>query len=382
MHSKEIFTKAYLRYCPTCVKEDRKLYSETYWHTIHQFPEIKICPIHYCYLNKSEIICSGKVSPRLISADSVIGEELQESTCENILERELATYVMASYKSPMVFDNKRNVGAFLHSKLAGTKYCSIRGEQRNIKDLLFDVNTFYQDIDEIFIRAQLEKIFTNQRFNAYEICKIAFMLGIPVQELSRMELPSKSCIEEFDEKVMLMHESGKGFNKIAKELGVSSRTVRGIFEEKKGKGYKLYKNKPGVKCKDWDAIDNETLPFVKEIVIEEYEQGDRRSTRITCSYICGKLGKHTKYLDKMPKCKLFVLENHETMEEYWWREIIWTTKYLKRNGVDVNWRRIREITNLSKQNYIKAIRFYIGQVSNESIVKSELEKLGIPYIGH
>ena len=32
-----------LRYCPLCVKEDRKAYGETYWHRIHQIQGIQIC---------------------------------------------------------------------------------------------------------------------------------------------------------------------------------------------------------------------------------------------------------------------------------------------------------------------------------------------------
>ena len=39
-----------LKYCPLCIKEDRRKYGETYWHRIHQLRELPICPKHKCKL--------------------------------------------------------------------------------------------------------------------------------------------------------------------------------------------------------------------------------------------------------------------------------------------------------------------------------------------
>lgn len=101
-----------------------------------------------------------------------------------------------------------------------------------------------------------------------------------------------------------------------------------------------------------------TLPIVQEIIKKEYELVDPRPSRINCSYICGKLGKHSKYLDKLPKCKQYVIDNQEMMEEYWAREIAWAiSKIQKENGV-VNWRGIRDLTNLSKANYLRTISYF------------------------
>lgn len=46
------------------------------------------------------------------------------------------------------------------------------------------------------------------------------------------------------------------------------------------------------------------------------------------------------------------------MEEYWAREIAWAiSKIQKENGV-VNWRGIRDLTNLSKANYLRTISYF------------------------
>ena len=352
-------TNRYLRYCPVCVKQDRLLHAEGYWHKIHQMPEIKVCSLHNCYLVDSNVLCSGKASPSLLSLESVIGDNLiEEKICNNELLCDLTKYVIDVFKAPIIKDGGSDVGAFLHSKLQGTKYCSKRGEQRHLSILVDDVNSFYKDIDEGLSRARIEKIFTNYRYSLYEICKIAYMLEVSSEELVALKMPGKSYMDKFDDKVRELHSNGIGVNKIARELGVSSRTIRMILDGKKEKQSKNYKTTPGVKKKDWNEIDEATLPIVEEIIKKEYELVDPRPSRINCSYICGKLGKHSKYLDKLPKCKQNVIYNQEMMEEYWAREIAWAiSKIQKENGV-VNWRGIRDLTNLSKENYLRTLSYF------------------------
>ena len=84
----------FLRYCPVCAENDRKQYGETYWHRLHQLQGIKICPIHGCYLNDSDVMISGKTSPTLISAEISIPEKINSSLfSENRLEFKIARYV-------------------------------------------------------------------------------------------------------------------------------------------------------------------------------------------------------------------------------------------------------------------------------------------------
>lgn len=50
----------FLRYCPLCAQEDRKIYGEAYWHRIHQTPGVIACAEHKLFLN------NGYPLPRLI----------------------------------------------------------------------------------------------------------------------------------------------------------------------------------------------------------------------------------------------------------------------------------------------------------------------------
>lgn len=45
----------YLRYCPRCVSEDKRLYGETYWHRTHQLPGMIYCTKHHVRLMDSDV---------------------------------------------------------------------------------------------------------------------------------------------------------------------------------------------------------------------------------------------------------------------------------------------------------------------------------------
>lgn len=44
----------WLRFCPTCMKEDRVRFGCTYWHRLHQLPGINICADHAVFLESSQ----------------------------------------------------------------------------------------------------------------------------------------------------------------------------------------------------------------------------------------------------------------------------------------------------------------------------------------
>ena len=40
----------HLRFCPICIREDKKIHGQCYWHRTHQAPGVQICPIHKVFL--------------------------------------------------------------------------------------------------------------------------------------------------------------------------------------------------------------------------------------------------------------------------------------------------------------------------------------------
>lgn len=63
----------YLRYCPGCVKDDQRQFSETYWHRLHQLPGVEVCTSHNVLLENSEVSLRAKRQHLLfVSADQGI----------------------------------------------------------------------------------------------------------------------------------------------------------------------------------------------------------------------------------------------------------------------------------------------------------------------
>lgn len=128
--------KRHLRYCPICVKEDREQFGETYWHRIHQMIGIEVCPKHGCHLVDAVCVTVGKSSPDLKSAEeSMHGSRHEILKTKESLDENLARYMAAVFESEINLEKDISVGKFLHSRLEGTPYCSLRGEQRNIGKL-------------------------------------------------------------------------------------------------------------------------------------------------------------------------------------------------------------------------------------------------------
>lgn len=215
--------RKWLRYCPVCTETDREHYGETYWHRLHQLDHIDICPIHGCYLHNSSVSITSKDSPSLIHAETVIPIHLTTENCINKIELEVAKYVLEVFSAELEIDNTANVGAFLHYKMEHTKYLSKRGKKRLLSSLTDDFVEVYSNLPNATITAQwqIEKIFSNYRCHTYDICLLAFFLGIPAVELVQMKLPEKTQMQLFDEKIITLHDLGLNYRQISDQMGAS-----------------------------------------------------------------------------------------------------------------------------------------------------------------
>lgn len=350
-----------LRYCPRCVKDDRSVYGETYWHREHQMYGVNYCPKHGCRLIESSVLISGKASPHLTSAEYEIRENGHILSYGNEVEKQLAKYVGAVFQEDINMENQIVVGDFLHSRLYGTEYVSVRGEQRKIKAFTNDFMAFYIDLSQKGLTEmwQIQKVFNGYRFNLFEVCQIAMFLNIPVSELCDMELPDRKQEQIFDDKVKELHSQGIGFNRIAKQLGVSSKTIRDIAhkkDERKRKSQKM-KQTCGVSGMNWEQKDKDTLPLVQNAIKQIQGNGEERPHKVTEFAVCRILGLPDKGLQHLPECKKEVLRNKETWEQYWSREIIWAVHKLQREEKVLNWKQIRVLTNMRKENLIASLSY-------------------------
>lgn len=96
----------WLRYCPTCVEEDRARYGECYWHRLHQILGVEICPKHDTLLEDSAVRtrASNRISrSQFVSAERAIGVSAARkviSSPVNDVLKEVAQAISALLERP------------------------------------------------------------------------------------------------------------------------------------------------------------------------------------------------------------------------------------------------------------------------------------------
>lgn len=347
----------HLRYCPLCAANDRDTYGETYWHRIHQLPGINICPVHHCYLHNTHIAINSEGSPTLVAAEDAADYSTEILYSGNQLEYTLASYVTDVFLAPIDLKSDIPTGKFLHSRLEGTDYLSQRGALRNMELLHSDFAVFYHSIPNHPVQQQwqLGKIFSNSRHNPYEICMVAMFLNITPAELTNMALPEKSQAAIFDEIILDFHMKGLNYQQIAVKMNASYNVVKAIGEKLYGT-YHYPSPTPmpvGSKKKDWNRIDQQRLPAVKETITKL--QNAERPQKITVGLVERCLELPKRGLRQCPLCLAEIQKHTESQEEYWTREILWAVRTIVTDGQPLNVTQIKKLTNLRNKNLLASL---------------------------
>ena len=200
-----------------------------------------VSPIHGCYLMDSSVVTHSKVPPMLKTAEESIPFAKGVIPSENDMELRVASYMAEVFQMKVDLDSDVSVGQFLHSRIANTKYCSTRGEQRNIALFHADFMEYYRSLSGNWLTElwQLQKVLTDDRTNFYEVCLLALFLNVPTNELVHRTLPEKSKQQLFDEEIHRLHEQGLKYPEIAKRLNASYDVVKSIGEGR----YRAYRKR-------------------------------------------------------------------------------------------------------------------------------------------
>lgn len=371
-------TDRYLRYCPVCAENDRKQYGEAYWHRIHQLQGVNICPIHKCYLINSAVRISGKTSPTLVAAESCVPENNNDiAICQNHIECKTAAYVTEVFQSELDLNCNITVGNFLHSRMENTPYRSVRGQQRNISLLHADFQEYYKKLpDNNFSELwQIQKVLSDDRINPYEVCMIAMFLNVSVADLVKMKLPEYTQEQRFDEQIYLLHEQGLKYPEIARLLGASYDTVKAIGEQRYKKYHKESSKalKCGIKAYDWQQIDKDTLPFVRDAIRKLQGNEKNRPKKVTIFAVEKILQLPSKRIATyLPRCKAEIEKHQESQEEYWAREVVWAVNHILREGNTLNWKHIRNLTNMRKQDLMRCVPYLSNYAAMDMVDKIKI----------
>lgn len=368
-----------LRYCPACAANDREQYGEAYWHRIQQIIGIHVCPAHRCYLMDSGVIISGKATPSFKTAEEMIPQSESYVFADNEIEIHVAVYMAEVFQADVDMNSCVTVGDFLHSQMANTQYRSVRGEQRNIALFHADFTEYYRNLSQNWFTElwQTQKVLTNDRVNFCEICLMAMFLGITTDELVHMEMPEKTQQQLFDEEVYRLHEQGLKYPAIAKALSAPYATVKAIGERRYGTYHKPTKAslKSGAKPQNWNQIDENTLPLVKEAIRQLQGDGTTRPKKITTFAVEKILHLSSKKISlHLPKCLAEIQRHEESQEQYWAREVAWAARQVEDSGVTLTWRKIRDLTNMRRRDF-EACLPYISDYADSEFAEQILHLL-------
>ena len=59
----------------------------------------------------------------------------------------------------------------------------------------------------------------------------------------------------------------------------------------------------------------------------------------------------------MPLCRAEVLKYQESQEQYWARELVWTVHKIQKEGKILNWKQVRTLTNMRKDNVLVCLPY-------------------------
>lgn len=321
---------------------------------------------------------SGKTSPTLVAAESCVPENNNDiAICQNHIECKTAAYVTEVFQSELDLNCNITVGNFLHSRMENTPYRSVRGQQRNISLLHADFQEYYKKLpDNNFSELwQIQKVLSDDRINPYEVCMLAMFLNVSVADLVKMKLPEQTQEQRFDEQIYLLHEQGLKYPEIARRLGASYDTVKAIG----GQRYKKYHKTPhkalecGTKAYNWQQIDKDTLPLVRDAIRQLQGNGKNRPKKVTVFAIEKILHLPSKRIETyLPRCKAEIEKYQESQEEYWAREVVWAVNHIITEGNRLNWKQIRNLTNMRKQDLIKCVPYLSNYVDTDMVDKIKI----------
>ena len=346
-----------LKYCPICATEDRKKHGETYWHCKHQITGIRICNKHRVLLKESSVIIDKNLT-RFKPAEISVPDDLTSNICSSSIVLELATYLEKVFTSDKYSHNR--IGRLLNDGL-DPKYHHDNGN-RFLYKLYGDYRDFYSQIDADHIMKidYLTKMLKGNQYHFYYVCQIAMFEHIPADELlSKGELFKEENVfyrvsVNTGEPLELVEKIGTALlEELKTDKTSATREVR----------YMNYIT----------AEDERFLPKVQEKIKELYGFGDKRPKKITVKMISTVLGIDFHKFKRLTKCVAEVEKYHESQEQYWAREIIWAIEQIKKNDEPLNYKHIRNYTNMRRDNVIACLKEL--KMLNEDTYQELYEKL-------
>lgn len=327
-----------MRYCPICIKEDRDKYGETYWHREHQFIGINVCTKHKCYLIDSEVSVQSIDKSEFYTAEYIIGQKNDVKISSNEFEINFAKYFTEVINTES--NNDSNITGYLNTVLWNSKYKANGCKVKDFNKLYNDYFELCEKINANIIssRPSLREILKN-KCRTLDICILGMLLNISPYDLVNRVLSSTNKKNISDQVIFLRDVKKMSYDRIAKELNASKRTVERIYHNRK------------VEC-DFDILEllqNELPKFYNGHLT------NGRPQKITVGTIEKQFDIPQKILISNKFYHNEIIKYDESYPEYWARELVWSYNKLKEDKAYISQNKITKQTSIFKDQFIRAI---------------------------
>lgn len=321
----------YLRYCPMCVKDDRTKYGETYWHRKHQLRTVRICPIHQCVLNDSDVLASTEKAFTWVPAELAV-KETEPVVSDNKELIAYSRYVTHIFDTDFLENNNNAVSAILYSALDSAKYR--KGKHRNTAQFTEELQMFYKRIGLNGIASihQIQRVFIGRSSEFSVICQIAYFLNISRKDLLNSEITEEAINLELES-----HHN---------------------------------KSRPVV---DWQKYDYENAPLLEAFCKNIYNGSASRSgrpERVSARMAYKMLGVTSYGFANLPKCQRIFNKYKESYEESNARKIVWAyQKIISEKKGKVYFFDIRKLSGVKKDCFpsLELIEKYSNKETSQEI---------------
>lgn len=232
----------YFRFCPECMKEDIKIYGETYWHRLHQVTGVFICPKHKENLYDSTVLMRGANRQAYIPAniDNCLVKEIDsfsEDTfkkllwiaedIQTILNKEFTFQSLKKHKyiymENLIEKSFANLNTMVHQKKLRKSIYEFWGEE--VLQMLQSPIDCNKDCHWLNSLVRDNKI-TSQPIRHLLVARA---LGINIVDLLNNESYYKIGIshkEKWENKLLELCKQDLSIREIAKALDSTPKTIR------------------------------------------------------------------------------------------------------------------------------------------------------------
>ena len=198
----------YLRYCPCCVKEDRKKYGECYFHIEHQIYDIRICALHNVLLKDTNIHNDKDGDFAFFTLEQLEPDEKFEELKLDV-NYYIAKYVYDVFNAPIDINNEVVISDYLTSKLNRSQCVDNACTKKNILKLTNDISLFYEKLNhKAFSYYYICDIYRGAKINPYDVLLITYYHNIKPEEIAKLRLKKEDIKRPIMRRVYDLYKQG------------------------------------------------------------------------------------------------------------------------------------------------------------------------------